>query len=163
MAKQMVKCPYCEQMFDRNSEDFIKVGRRYAHKKCQEKYEESATEEEKEYKKLYYFTKELFGNQFNYVLVKQQVDKYIQQGYTSKGIRLSLDWFFNIQHNPIANSKGVGIVPYVYKEAMEYFLAIQEVRDKNKNISNYSVRTKQITIPLPQQKIKPIKLWTIED
>lgn len=34
MAKHMVKCPYCNEIFDSNSEPFVKVGRRYAHEKC---------------------------------------------------------------------------------------------------------------------------------
>ena len=45
MAKAIVKCPYCEQSFDRNdpSIEWEKVGRRYAHKKCYTSHMEGMT------------------------------------------------------------------------------------------------------------------------
>lgn len=43
----MVICLYCSQKFNKDKEEYVKVGRRYVHKKC---YEEKNKKEEKEEK-----------------------------------------------------------------------------------------------------------------
>ena len=49
MAKHMVKCLYCGQMFDANTEPFVKPNaRRYAHVACARTEEETQTQEEKD-------------------------------------------------------------------------------------------------------------------
>ena len=44
MAKHIVKCPFCGQSFDANSEEFVKIGRRYAHANCYKQAEENKIE-----------------------------------------------------------------------------------------------------------------------
>lgn len=49
MAKHMVKCFYCGEVFDASTTPYVKPNsRRYAHKTCAQTAEENKTQEEKD-------------------------------------------------------------------------------------------------------------------
>ena len=73
MAKIMVKCLYCGQMFDRNDSTipFVKPkANRYAHQKCFEERDKLVSKEQQEKDKFYQYCKELFGSKFDFVKIK---------------------------------------------------------------------------------------------
>lgn len=162
MAKAMVKCPYCEQSFDRLSVPNIKVGRRYAHVECYNKHEQNMTQEEKEEQELYEYVKQLYGKDYNYILVKRQIEKFSKQGYSYKGMRLSLKWFYEVQHHSIENSNGIGIIPYVFDDAKEYYYRLYLAQVANSNIKNYKPKQQIITIPSPRTYVRPPHLWDLD-
>ena len=54
MAKHIVKCLYCGQQFDRETEPTKQVsGRRYAHLKCWEDHVANMSQEEKDINNFY--------------------------------------------------------------------------------------------------------------
>lgn len=54
--------------------------------------------------------------------VHRQIKSYIEKGYTYEGIANSLKYFYYVKRNSTAKSnEGIGIVPYVYEEANDYF------------------------------------------
>ena len=77
MAKHMVKCLYCGQMFDANIEPFVKPNaRRYAHVACARTEEENQTQEEKDKRELEEYIKELFGVSTIPVKIRKQMDTF---------------------------------------------------------------------------------------
>lgn len=52
-------------------------------------------------------------------------------GYTIKGIENALVYFFDIKQNSIEKANnGIGIVPYIYEEAKQYFEIKEKQRDR---------------------------------
>ena len=159
MAKALVKCPYCKEQFDRNSVPFIKVGRRYAHVQCQKDYEANGPQEEKDKAAMYEYISQAYGKKYNYVLIKRQVDNYLKKGMTYKEITLCLKWFYDIAQNPVGDAKGIGIVPYIYKDAKAYYQMIAKAKAANAQIHNYKAKDIKITVSAPAAETQKIQLW----
>lgn len=119
MAKKpLVKCKYCEESFDREVEEWVKVSNRYAHSRCAEKDQK----EKYEYRQLTDFIKYLYSPlEPDWNLIGQQLKRYRAEGMTYPGMKATLEYFFEIKKNSIRESRGVGIIPYVYKKAKEYY------------------------------------------
>jgi hypothetical protein len=63
-------------------------------------------------------------------ILKQIKDFKEQFNYTYKGIKSTLHYFFEIQEgNDVADSLGIGIVPFVYDEAKKFYIDKKAVRD----------------------------------
>lgn len=95
MAKHMVKCLYCGQMFDANTEPFVKPNaRRYAHVACARTEEENQTQEEKDKRELEEYIKELFGVNTIPVKIRKQMDTFRKEkNYSYSGMRKTLKFF----------------------------------------------------------------------
>ena len=169
MAKKiMVKCPYCEQTFDRNDPmiKFVRIGRRYAHQSCAINHEASMTQEEKDLRDLYEYIKNLLGVDYNFKKVERQIKEYKQykdgEGlpYTYSGMLASLKWFYELKGNSReAANGGIGIIPYIYNDAKKYYYKLYLAQSKNKEVVNYSVSVEEITIPPPKIIETKPKLW----
>jgi len=167
MAKALVKCLYCGKTFDRNDKtiQWVKpTERRYAHKKCYEKYKASLTQEQKDEEALYAYIKKILGSTMDYMKVKHQVkqfhDKY---NFTYSGILSTLKYVFEIQHNPIEAAKGgIGIIQYKYEEAKQYYYKIYLAQQKIQ-VKDYSSHIEKITIESPRSWTPPQKLWFEEE
>lgn len=86
--------------------------------------------------------------------VFKQLDSYLKKGYTYLEIIRSLEFFYKVKKNSIEKSNGgIGIVPYVHKEAQVYYdnlnnrlfkLYKQQVVTENNNpILEVTITTKQ--------------------
>lgn len=112
MGKAYV-CPFCQNKVD-GDEAILYKGRRH-HPNC---YQEILIKEE-----LYEYICKLFTLKApgpnNFRLIKRFRE---ENGYTYTGILNALKYFFEVQHGSInkANER-IGIVPYVYDEAQEYY------------------------------------------
>ena len=95
------------------------------------------TEEESKQKRfLINYIEELFGEKANaktYTQIKNLMRDYPY--FTYVGLEQSIRFFYEIKENPITN-QGLGIVPYVYDQAQEYFKNLGEVQSHNASISN---------------------------
>ena len=159
MAHKVI-CYYCKQIFDRDKEEFVKVSdRRYAHKKCAEQQDAAATQIEKDKAAFWACVKEIFGAKYNYVMINQQAQNFIEKyNYTWSGMTKSLQWFFNIKHGSKEDGNGgIGIIPYVYDKAKEYYYAIYlaELNNKEKKITRPVV---DICIQSPRAWQRPPRL-----
>ena len=102
MAKAIVKCLYCGEQFDRNdpSNHFIKIGRRYAHQRCANEYNESLTQEQKDLNALIEYIKDLLKEDYNFMKVKKQIEDYHKKyDYSYSGMLRSLKWFYELKGN----------------------------------------------------------------
>ena len=168
MAKHMVKCFYCGETFDASKEPFVMArANRYAHAECAKKHEASLSQEEKAQKELEDYIKKLLNITSLTPKIKKQLDKYIKEDkYSYSGIHRSLIYFYEIKHNPIDKANGgIGIVPYVYQDAYNYYYNIwlAQQSNENKDLSEYKPKEIIIKIPPPQRKIKKRKLFKFLD
>ena len=110
---------------------------------------------------------ELFDWEYVQPRVKRQISNYIEEyNFTYSGIQKSLEYFYHIKGNPIEKANGgIGIVPYVYRDAYNYYYALWEAKQKNKGIKvrDYITEIKEISIPPPQRNIRKRQLFTFLD
>lgn len=157
MAKHMVKCLYCGQMFDANTEPFVKPNaRRYAHVACARTEEENQTQEEKDKHELEEYIKELFGVNTIPVKIRKQMDTFRKEkNYSYSGMRKTLKFFFEVKGNPIEKANGgIGIIPWVYDKAFDYWRALWEAQERNKGveIQKYNLPVREIHIVPPKRE-----------
>lgn len=136
MAKHMVKCYYCKETFDANTEPYVKPSeRRYAHKACAEKAKAEEDQEKKDKESLENYIKELFGITNLTPKIRAQMNSYRSKNYTYTGMLKTLKYFYEVRGNSIEKAEGgIGIIPWVYDEAFTYWVAIWEAKQKHENI-----------------------------
>ena len=80
--------------------------------------------------------KEIYGKDYNYILINQQATSYIDKyHYTWSGMTKCLIWFYKINHGSVEEGNGgIGIIPYIYDEVYEYYRKNYETELKNQNI-----------------------------
>lgn len=165
MAKHLVICPYCKEQFDAQPADenkiWVKVNRRYAHISCRNEYLANQTQEERDAEEFFKYTKDLFGEDYDYVQTRRLAESYQKKyEYSFSGMLKSLKWFFEVEGNSIEKSHGsIGILPYIYRDAEKYYYNLYLAQQKNAHINNYKIQVEEITIPPPVFKKPPPKLW----
>lgn len=153
--KHMVKCPICGKQFDAGAEPFIKIKTRYAHEACYQAKENSKSEDEKEKDKLFAYIEKTFGSTANYAYINKQLADYLKQGYTYRSIRKTLVYWYDIKHNSIEKSNGgIGIVPYIYQNALTYWRGIWEAQQYNQSqeVVEIDIPVREIHIAPPERK-----------
>ena len=168
MAKHIVKCAICGMSFDANVEPFVKVSsRRYAHQKCSENKEENLSQLEKDKEALEQYIMKLFNITYIDPRIRKQIKQYIEEyHYTYSGILKALVYHYEIKGGDIDKANGaLGIVPYVYQKAYNYYYSLWEAQQKNKEkiIEHYIPKVKEIIIPVPERKIKKRKNFSFLD
>lgn len=178
----LCKCVYCGQQFDRDKVPFVQVrSRRYAHESCakgedpppivqngeviQQKQDPVLIEKENLNAYLY----KVFKGDYDYMKTQKLINLYIEQGMTYSGIRKALVYYFEILGNSVDRgdpaSRSIGIIPYIYEEAKNYYYGVWSVneRNKKKNIQDYIPKDIQVTISNPQRKIRKKKKFSFLD
>lgn len=167
MAHQ-VKCLYCGQIFDRDKVPFVQVSkRRYAHKECSMSEDEKKLQENKDREELYDYIMKLFNISFVDPKIQKQIKKYIEENnYTYSGIKKALVYFFEIKGNSVEKANGgIGIVPYVYTQAYNYYYSLWLAQQKNEDkvVQEYIPKIKEIVIPIPEKNPRKRKLFSFLD
>lgn len=141
-----VKCQECGLMVDKLQAVQDDKKKNY-HPKC------LTIKKEKE--ELYALVCDVFKFKAPGPRVYAQVKKYLADGYTVRGIINAVDYFFNVKHNPIEKANnGLGIVPYVYEEANEYFNRLEYKKKKiAESVTQFSA-DKKVVVLRPTQKTK---------
>ena len=164
MAHKVI-CLYCKKQFDRDKEPTKQVSaRRYAHLHCWEEHEKNLTQEEKDQNTFYTYTKQLFGENYNYLLTKKLAEKYVKDNnYTYSGMYKTLKWYYEKEGHSLEKSNGsIGIIPYIYNQAMAYYYALYQAQlvNKEKDISNFILpKERIITIESPRVYVRPPRFW----
>ena len=164
----IVTCVYCKQRFDRDKFPFIQVSaRRYAHQECSLTEDQKKSKEEQDKEDLEQYIMQLFKVDYIDARVRKQIKQYREEyNYTYSGIRKALIYFYEIKGNSIEKSRGgIGIVPYIYKDAYNYYFALWQAQQKNEDkvVQQYVPVVKEIVIPRPQRKVKTRKLFSFLD
>lgn len=163
-----VKCIYCGVTFDRDKLPFIQISqRRYAHQECSLTEEQKKSKEEQDKIDLDNYIMQLFKIDYVDARIRKQIKQYREEyNYTYSGIRKALVYFYEVKGNPIEKANGgIGIVPYVYQNAYNYYLALWQAQQKNQDkvLTNYIPKVKEVIIPRPQRKVKKRELFTFLD
>jgi hypothetical protein len=164
----IVTCVYCKKRFDRDKYPTIKVSNmRYAHKECAETEGERLKKEEADKLELENYIMQLFKEDYINPRIRKQINTFIETyHYSYSGIKKALIYFHEVKGNSIEKSNGgIGIVPYVYKDAFNYYYSIWEAQQKNDKIKieDYVPHEKVISIPSPQKNVKKRKLFSFLD
>lgn len=165
MAHQ-VKCLYCGKMVNRDKVPMVKIGaRRYAHPECAEHKEAVQTQEQKDQEALEQYIMKIFDEPYINAKIRKQINEYKEKyNYTYSGMLKTLIWWFEVKGNSIEKANGgIGIIPFVYKNACDYYYALYlaQLGNANKKITKY--KTKEIEIGSPRVYVKPPRLFNLED
>ena len=159
----LVICSKCGKQFDRDKVQAVKSGaRRYAHYECMPEGELvplPQTKEDEGLIQLKQYIDKLFGNSANWPLIMKQIKTFKEEnGYTYSGMLKSLTYFYDIKGNHVENSKGIGIIPFAYKDAYNYYYSLFLAQSQNEKVDFKEITSKvrEITIKPPciQKKIK---------
>ena len=163
-----VKCPYCQNMFDRDKVPFVQLpNKRYAHTSCYNQEQSRLVKEDLDKMALESYIKKLF--ELDYVnprILRQIKDFQENYHYSYNGIRQTLIYYFEIKKGDLSKANGgIGIVPYVYEEAKKYYeaLYIAKEKNKNKNIETYKPVIEEVHIPSPQRILMLKKKFSFLD
>ena len=144
-----------------------KAVRRYAHQECSLTEEQKKSKEEQDKIDLDNYIMQLFKIDYVDARIRKQIKQYREEyNYTYSGIRKALIYFYEVKGNPIEKANGgIGIVPYVYQNAYNYYLALWQAQQKNQDkvLTNYVPKVKEVVIPRPQRKVKKRELFTFLD
>lgn len=117
--------------------------------------------------KLEQYIKKLFHTDYVDPRIQKQIKNYIKEyNFTYSGILKSLVYFYEVKQNPVEKSNdGIGIVPWVYKQAFNYYYAIWLAQQKNTNktVENYIPKETEIIIPRPKPKPHKKHLFSFLD
>lgn len=144
-------CPKCNQIIEANENVKTYKNKKY-HIKCykelvNELYSKSQNQQDSR-QELYEYICKLFNLKEITPLIKIQLDKYYTEyEFTYEGMLYTLKYFFEIMENDINRCEGIGIIPYVYQEAKEFYI-LKNHLDEQEVIEN-PVENKVV-------KIKPI-------
>ena len=160
-----VICAYCKKSMSKKDENCVMIGNNtYVHKACQELENQR---EKTDREKLEEYIKELFQISYIEPRIKAQIKKYVEEyNYTYSGMQKALYYYYEIKGGDKSKANGgIGIVPYVYQNAYNYFYELWLAQQKNKDvqIELYQPRVKEIVIPRPERKIKKRPLFTFLD
>lgn len=164
-----VICSICKQRFDRDKVQAVKTGaRRYAHQRCCPSGELVPLPEKEidpDLIELENYIKKLLKEDFINARVRKQIKDFQQEyGYSYSGMLKSLIYFYEVKGNSTEKANGgIGIIPFVYKDAYNYYLDLFLAKQKNqeKNIKEITHKIKEITIRPPSIHI-PKKLFNFD-
>ena len=164
IAKHIVKCSICNLSFDTNEEPWVKTNsRRYAHKACVDKKEEGKSQNEKDYEKLEEYILKLYNRDTLGAKISKQIRDYHRDyNYTFSGIQKSLIWWYEIKGNVVDENlthNGIGIVPFIYDDAMKYFYSLFLAQLVNDNSDIGKIAIEEIQISPPRVSVKPPRLF----
>lgn len=163
-------CPVCKEKFNRELVPFVLYKKRHYHEECFRGLginieEQEATEESK--KILFDYFKVLFKSDTVSPLVCKQLNDFInnkEKKYTYSGIYKTLYYFFEVRGEDKTKSNGIGIVPFVYDEAKEYFFELYKMEKFNENITEPITGTYEVKIKKPvRNPTGRRRLITMED
>lgn len=163
----IVTCPFCKEKFNRDKVDFVQISaRRYAHPKCYQESEKNKTQEEKDKENLEAYILKLFNEPYLNARIKKQIkDFQIEYNYTYSGMLKTLIYWYEIKGNSTEKANGgIGIIPYVYKDASEYYYSIYlaQIANRDKKIEEHQLKINTFNIESPRTFVKKPKLFNID-
>ena len=168
-----VKCVKCGCEFDRDKIQAVRIGaRRYGHATCYPEITDyvplvQMTEEEKELKNLEEYIKQIYKIDYIDAKIRKQIKDYKEQyNYTYSGIQKTLYWWFELKNNSIEKANdGIGIVPFVYQDACDYFYRLYLAKIANDVAPEviHKPKIREIEIDSPRADVAPPKLFNFEE
>ena len=108
----------------------------------------------------------LFNYEYVPPRIRKQINSFMKEyNYTYTGMLKALKYFYEIKGNPVQEKYGISILPYVYKDAYNYYYSLWEAQQKNegKKIADYVPVVREIRIPVPQRNIEKRNFFSFLD
>lgn len=130
MARK-VKCPECGTFNDK--ENAIYHNSKYYCKICYD----NKMRESQDYKDLIAYICELYEIDAPTGWMLKQIKDFKEQfHYTYRGMKTTLNFFYEIQEgHDTADSMGIGIIPFVYDDAKKFYVDKKAVKDSVTELS----------------------------
>ena len=163
--KKFVNCFWCSKAILPTDEDVIELPDmfgRYAHKKCAEEH----PKDDREKMIVYIIQLYKFKDDMTWPRLLQQAETIAKDyKFTYSGMMKALEYFYKVKGNPIDKTKGIGIIPYTYKQAYDYYyhLWLAQEQNKQKDLNEYIPKDIVITIKSPQRQIEKRPLFNFLD
>lgn len=146
-----VKCPSCEMLNDK--EIAVLYQNRYYCKTCFEQKQQIKDH----YKDLLDYICKLYNLQVPNGWILKQIKEYKEQfNYSYLGMKTTLHYFFEIQGNEIKDDQGVGIIPFVYEEAKQFYIDKKSIKENSEKCDIKELQEKNCVIKV-NPKNNPIK------
>lgn len=146
-------CEFCHKAVP-NEEAVSLPGDRFAHIKC---YSKDESQDKSDYDKLFDYIMKVYDESFVNPAKQKAIEKMIKEhGFTHSGIHGTLVYLYDILKKRPEDSNYLGIVPWYYTEAKEYFANKAKVNAENakKDIENYQPQKMTIKV---KERINPLK------
>ena len=159
-------CFWCHKAIFPNQPDVMEMPQlkgRYVHKACAETHPQNDEEE------MTVFLINLFKLKDDYILPRymKQLSQYEKEyNFTMSGMLKALKYWYKVKGNVIDLNRGVGIIPYVYKNAYDYYYALWLANQQNYQITDfkeYIPKDIEVVIKPPQRKIEKQKMFDFLD
>lgn len=159
-------CFWCHKAIEIDNPKVIpmpELPNRYVHIECSKKHPENDLE------KLMIYIIQLYKLKDNYIPPAQmkQVTQYEQEyEFTYSGMLKALKYWYEVKKNPLDINRGIGIIPYIYKQAKEYYYALYLSDLQNQQIKNYNEfipKDIEVKIKPPERKIQKRNLFSFLD
>lgn len=152
-------------VFDRDKVPFKQISeRRYAHLTCALAAENEKSQAEKDKEDLEKYIMELLGEEYISPRVRKQINSYVDEyNFTYSGMKKALVYFYEVKGNDKSKAKGgIGIIPYVYRDAYNYYYSLWLANQKNEHkvITDYKPVVREVRIPPPQLKPRKRRLFS---
>ena len=152
-------------VFDRDKVPFKQISeRRYAHLTCALAAENEKSQAEKDKEDLEKYIMELLGEEYISPRVRKQMNGYVDEyNFTYSGMKKALVYFYEVKGNDRTKAKGgIGIIPYVYRDAYNYYYSLWLANQKNEHkvITDYKPVVREVRIPSPQLKPRKRRLFS---
>ena len=162
---KFTNCFWCNKAILPTDNDVIELPDmygRYAHKTCADKHPADDAERLKVYIiQLYKCEDDALWQKL--MLQAQTIAK--DYNFTYSGIMKSLEYFHRVKKNPVNTKYGIGIIPYVYNDAKDYYyqLYLAQHANDDKDISQFIPQDEIVHIKPPQKKPIQKKFFTFLD
>lgn len=157
---RIVNCFYCKEAVDRDCT--VRFEDKNFHEECLKEYQDKR-EIYKYVARLFKFKSETRPGPLIISQLKTFKEKYPH--YTYQGILNALIYFFDIKKNSTAKSKeSIGIVPYVYDEAQEYFRRLENKKEEIAEVIEKQLAEKPVVLKIKKvEEKKEKKLYNLEE
>lgn len=95
------------------------------------------------------------------------MNEYIREyQYTYSGMLKALVYFYEVKgNNKNKANGGIGIIPFIYKDAYNYYYNLWMIQqsNKDKNVIDYVPKLKEIKIPIPKKEPRKRSVFTFLD
>ena len=119
------------------------------------------TKEERDKEALEVYIKKLFMTQIVPPRAQKQIKQFVEENkYTYSGILKSLKYFYEVKNGSLEKANGgIGIVPYIYDNAYQYYYAIWLAENENTKILEQQpsiLSIPQVEIHITSPKKEPV-------
>lgn len=158
-------CFWCHKAIYVDDKDVIvmpQLSNRYVHKACAEIHPIDAKEE------LTIYLIKLFKLKEDYILPRfaKQLQQYEQEyNFTYTGMLKTLQYWYEVKKHPVDLERGVGIIPWYYKQAHDYYYALwlADQENQKKDLKDYIPKDQVIVINPPVRQPIRRRLFSFLD